>query len=349
MSLELEKLRVSPQWLRPTLHPVYVKLVMASLPADKRLIPVPPPREGRLYAYIDVYNLLSSWGIAGTPAQGMKLGFDTPPSAHGLMGQAGIASANLGTALSTLQRYSSVRDDLLAYRWEMDTQGGVLSLSAQFDLDRYSDFILCGTLFTFVRLVIFVVGEEVLKDMVLEVPWSLPHLGSTDWPDGLPPISIKRGKGVRLRVGNAAMLVETLTADTRHYELACMGCEEELRALKGSAIEKVKSLIHDGNYHELGSAWLQLGEIADRLAISRRTLIRQLKDEQSSYGKVLNEVRCNLASWYLGNSNLPLSIIAERLGYTDSSHLSRAFSKWTGQRPLTFRKQRQLLDAGESK
>ena len=154
MSLALDKLRISPQWLRPSLHPVYVKMAISSLPASKPSTPLPPPRDGRLYAYIDIYNLLSTWGVAGTPAQGMKFGLDMPPTAHGLMGQAAIASANLGTVLETVQRYSPVRDDLLEYRWHTDSQGGVLSIAAQFDLDRYSDFVLCGTLFTFVQLVI---------------------------------------------------------------------------------------------------------------------------------------------------------------------------------------------------
>ena len=80
-------------------------------------------------------------------------------------------------------------------------------------------------------------------------------------------------------------------------------------------------------------------EIADALHVSPRTLQRRLQEEGSSFQKVLEEARHQLARHYLNNSVLELNEAAYLLGYNDANSFGRAFRGWEGVPPATWREQ----------
>jgi AraC-like DNA-binding protein len=86
--------------------------------------------------------------------------------------------------------------------------------------------------------------------------------------------------------------------------------------------------------------------IAGRLAMSSRTLRRRLADEGCSFQEVKDLARENRAKYYLSRTNMPLSEIAFELGYSELSAFSRAFRRWVGQTPQSYRdKVRQMIGA----
>jgi AraC-like DNA-binding protein len=92
-----------------------------------------------------------------------------------------------------------------------------------------------------------------------------------------------------------------------------------------------------------------LGDIANRLALSERTLRRRLRALGTSYNKILQDVRSSTAKEWLRDSNLTMDSIAWRLGYTETANFRHAFKRWTGQSPQAFRRHlhgaRQATDA----
>ena len=72
---------------------------------------------------------------------------------------------------------------------------------------------------------------------------------------------------------------------------------------------------------------------------SPRTLIRKLKAEDTRYQQLLDDVRSELAAWWLTETQLPIERIAEKLGYQDTSNFSRTFRRWFGMPPLAMRKE----------
>ena len=77
--------------------------------------------------------------------------------------------------------------------------------------------------------------------------------------------------------------------------------------------------------------------IAEHLHMSTRNLRRKLEQEGTSFQKVLDDVRCELAKNYLSQTQLRLEDIAPLLGFSETSNLRRAFKKWTGQTPSEYR------------
>jgi AraC-like DNA-binding protein len=89
-------------------------------------------------------------------------------------------------------------------------------------------------------------------------------------------------------------------------------------------------LDRDGDYPSLT-------EMAAELAMSNRTFIRKLKAQDTSYQMLLDDVRQELALFYLRQSDLSVEAIAERLGYRDTSNFSRTCKRWFGLTPRQIR------------
>jgi len=80
-----------------------------------------------------------------------------------------------------------------------------------------------------------------------------------------------------------------------------------------------------------------LDQIAEQLHCSSRTLSRKLLDQGWTYQHLLDQVREIHARRYLGDPTRSVTQIAHCLGYADSSGFHRAFKKWTGHSPKTYR------------
>ena len=77
--------------------------------------------------------------------------------------------------------------------------------------------------------------------------------------------------------------------------------------------------------------------VAEKLGLSDRTLRRRLKEEGSTYRKILDEIRFELAREYLADTQLPIDEIAVLLGYTEPGNFCHAFRRWGGQSPRSWR------------
>ena len=84
--------------------------------------------------------------------------------------------------------------------------------------------------------------------------------------------------------------------------------------------------------------------VSRRLRVSRRTLQRRLKAEKTSFQKILNEVRADLAVRYLSDKRLKSLEVAMLLGYSNLSSFTTAFKSWYDMPPAAYRQK--ILGAG---
>ena len=80
-----------------------------------------------------------------------------------------------------------------------------------------------------------------------------------------------------------------------------------------------------------------LSEIARELAMSDRNLQRALRNDGTSYQKVLDHVRRDLAIDHLSNPATSAAQVGFLLGFSEPSAFHRAFRRWTGVAPSAFR------------
>lgn len=84
-------------------------------------------------------------------------------------------------------------------------------------------------------------------------------------------------------------------------------------------------------------------DAASALLMSPRTLQRKLKQEQTSYSKLLLQVRQSCARRWLEHTHIPIYEVALLLGYHDTASFYRAFKQWTGQTPEALRRASQQI------
>lgn len=74
-----------------------------------------------------------------------------------------------------------------------------------------------------------------------------------------------------------------------------------------------------------------VGEVSRALDVAPRTLQVRLQQQGTSFVRIRDAVRADLAAKYLRYSDLSAAQIAEILGYADPTSFSRSFRRWNGQ------------------
>ena len=81
----------------------------------------------------------------------------------------------------------------------------------------------------------------------------------------------------------------------------------------------------------------RISEIAGCLGMSGRTMQRQLSERGYSFQGLVDESRRELAHRLLEETGYPLAHIAFLTGFSEQSAFNRAFKRWAGQTPRSFR------------
>jgi AraC-like DNA-binding protein len=118
--------------------------------------------------------------------------------------------------------------------------------------------------------------------------------------------------------------------------------EEHLRNVRISFgndyLGQVKHLIHQA----LNTGDCSVERVASFLAVNKRTLQRRLKQYDTSYTSLLEEVRFNVARRYLSESSGSLSVLAEMLCYSELSVFSNAFRRHHGVSPRVWKQRHNI-------
>jgi AraC-like DNA-binding protein len=80
-----------------------------------------------------------------------------------------------------------------------------------------------------------------------------------------------------------------------------------------------------------------LEAVAAALAMSPRTLQRQLSAADTSFARLVDETRHHLATELLAHGDRPVAEISFILGFSEPSAFHRAFKRWTGTTPTLYR------------
>lgn len=99
-------------------------------------------------------------------------------------------------------------------------------------------------------------------------------------------------------------------------------------------------LLRELRSHVLGNSGRRCtaDEAAAALGLSRRTLFRRLAEDGTTFQNVLDQTHASLACEYLENTRLSVSDVAVRCGFGDEANFRKAFTRWRGVTPSTWRK-----------
>ena len=103
---------------------------------------------------------------------------------------------------------------------------------------------------------------------------------------------------------------------------------EMSKTMKGRVENLLIPILHTGE--------VSMEMIAVKLGLSRQTLFRKLKAEGTTFEKILDELRHQLALDYLNEKKASVNETAYLVGFSEPAAFSRAFKRWTGLSPRTI-------------
>lgn len=134
------------------------------------------------------------------------------------------------------------------------------------------------------------------------------------------------------------------TADPRLHHMAKKYADLALRDLPQVQVtlsDEIRRLLPA----ELSQGRTDSASMARKLHMSRRTLVRRLEAEDTSYKALLDEVRHKLALHHLGRGDVSTPEIACLLGFSDVTTFHRGFKRWTQKTPGSYRSELGLAAA----
>lgn len=90
----------------------------------------------------------------------------------------------------------------------------------------------------------------------------------------------------------------------------------------------------------LGEGAPDLDDAARRLAVSPRTLQRKLREADTSFQRVVDEVRRDRVARHLADPSLTVKEVASRVGLSGAASLHRACVRWWGVGPAAWRQRK---------
>ena len=100
---------------------------------------------------------------------------------------------------------------------------------------------------------------------------------------------------------------------------------ENSKSTRGRVESLLMPVLHKGE--------ASMDAVAEKMGLSRQTLFRQLKAEGTTFEKVLDDLRHQLALQYLRGKKVSVNETAYLVGFSEPAAFSRAFKRWTGVNP----------------
>jgi AraC-like DNA-binding protein len=104
---------------------------------------------------------------------------------------------------------------------------------------------------------------------------------------------------------------------------------ENSKTMRGRVESAMIPVLHTGE--------LSIDGVAGKMGLSRQTLYRKLKEEGTTFEKLLDDLRHRMALHYLSGKKVSVNETAYLVGFSDPSAFSRAFKRWTGSSPRKLR------------
>jgi len=254
-------------------------------------------------------------------------------AAHfGVLGYLILACANLGEALALLTRYARLLNDHFVMTTHIEDDVLILI----WDFSDLNDLLFYELgLAAMMQFTNHLIG---ISASTLEVQLRSPRPQNPAYYEefyGCPVYFDQKDMVIRLPVQLLAIPVRQ--PDRVLLDLLSKQADQALAALPqqhGEWAQKVRQEIVRLCHEDSPT----LAKVAHQFYVTPRTLQRHLNDEGSNFQLLLDETRQHLAEQYLQDPRLQLTDIADLLGYSDQSALTRAFKRWTGNTPRIIRR-----------
>lgn len=271
--------------------------------------------------------------VASSPAIGLLLGTESRTERFHPIGFAALSSENFGAGIEQMARYKQLTcPEQIVQKKNHD------EWSIEFHwllADEIEPPVLIECAFAWLLSIGRHGTGTRLSPLRVEFVQPRAHIKAIERHFGCPVLCGAPRNAIVFRASDAQRPFVTRNAEL----LAMLAPQFEAELNRESGDDNFVERVRIAVQQKLTGRRPSIEDIADALHISSRTLQRRLQDEGSSFQRVLDEARHQLARHYLNNSYLELNEAAYLLGYEDGNSFVRAFRTWEGVPPARWREQ----------
>jgi AraC-like DNA-binding protein len=303
-----------------------------------------PERLGDANARYSVVAMQKLWALAieasGDHNFAYKVGRQWRPTTFHALGYTWLACTTLAEGLKRVARYSRVVNSGVDISFQPSGSFGELIIHIQyhqFAIHQGAHDAALGALMTMLRMLM---GES-YSPMEIHCFYARPATAINFEHDVRCPILYAMPAN-KVLFDNADLHRQLASANTELQKINEDLLLEKMHQLdRACMVTRVTQAINK----ELPTGEVNEKDIAASLGVSLRTMQRQLAKQQQSFKQLLDEIRKQLAEQYLANSQLSLNEITYLLGFANQANFTRAFKRWHGMPPSSYRQQRLKLIA----
>lgn len=270
------------------------------------------------------------------PDLGLMLGHNSHISALGYVGLAAMTAPTVGHALDVLIRFEHLNSQ--CYRGtvslEQENNKTAMTFYSIAPYNAYTCFVVDGVLSAWMKLIYLLTGRTDLVDKV-EIEFPAPSY-SDSYSRAFPcPVLFNCERNALLMPNSTLDIALEERNDSLHEKLIRQ-CEKALTQVAQADSYRNKVLKVLGTM--LHGQTPSIDEVALKLGMPSWTLRRKLKEEDTAYQTLVDEMRRDVALSYMKNTDLTFGEISYLLGFSTPGAFQRAFKRWSGQTPGEFRK-----------
>ncbi len=255
-------------------------------------------------------------------------------SDYGLLGYAMMSSATLEQAVQIAVKYHKLAGAMFELAFDVDGDEAVLRIDHLLPGGRVGQYTVEELFVGISRLIGLLLGRDHKPSRIL-LNYEAPEYAEKHLQCFRCPVIFDQ-PSCQYRFSREELAESLAEADANTARI----CEESCRKLLNQ-MEIEDDIISRICYLLLSTPgeFPKLDAVANKLSLGARTLRRRLNDLGTSYQRILDDVRRELAIEYLRTTNLTVQEIAELLGYSEVTNFRRAFMRWVELSPYQYRKQ----------
>lgn len=195
-----------------------------------------------------------------------------------------------------------------------------------------SKHIMVASMAYAVKEIYYLIGKSIKPDAIV-LNFELEN--TNEYERILGAVPVRSENEVFLKFENSILEQPIIYSD---YEMLLtleqVACDRVKRQQMSSPefSQKVNTII----YSLIDPTFPSIEDVASNLHMTPRTIQRKLKNEDTTFGSLLENIKKELAVTYL-KKDLTIKEVSYLMGYTESSSFVTAFKKWFGKTPVKFR------------
>lgn len=304
-------------------------------PADFRQLPIPMESMKNMQAvpadrFFELHEILDR---ELGPGFSVRIGQQMKMDDYGVLGLSWKTCSKAGEIFERSERYFHLLSNTYLFKVERREEISEIHLYR----DAYRRGVALSNEATFSATV--VVLQAMTETDIAPIKVSFKHEAPkdlTDYHAGFRcPVLFRQAQNF-IAYKTADLEMRTAKADKSIHSFLLERVEEEKQGIEISSFKiasDVSQLIQDS----LPSGIPSITQIGEHMGMSSRTLTRRLAENGLTFRELVRQTQEKISKELLRSSSQTISEIAFQTGFSEQSAFSRAFKKWCGLSPLTYR------------